>query len=184
MTSIARHYTARFVHPSSLPHRPASTIHAYSNPNQITVQFSAAPTPERDTVSFWGPIGKTHPVLGRKLGRVGRSYAKIAAAVLAIGLALALCAPFATYRSEQSFIDGAENGFGIDVILSWVQEHLDGCEDPRRASNGKQLQGTDSGWRWRVGVYRILARIEDGKAVIEVVRVGHRQGVYKSMPRL
>lgn len=143
-----------------------------------------SPTPERDTVSFWGPIGKTHPVLGRKLGRVGRSYAKIAAAGLAIGLALALCAPFATYRSEQSFIDGAENGFGIDVILSWVQEHLDGCEDPRRASNGKQLQGTDSGWRWRVGVYRILARIEDGKAVIEVVRVGHRQGVYKSMPRL
>lgn len=61
------------------------------------------------------------------------------------------------------------------IILSWVQEHLDGCEDPRRAPNGKQLQGTDSGWRWRVGVYRILARIEDGKAVIEVVRVGHRQ---------
>ena len=57
------------------------------------------------------------------------------------------------------------------IILSWVQEHLDGCEDPRRAPNGKQLQGTDSGWRWRVGVYRILARIEDGKAVIEVVRV-------------
>ena len=70
------------------------------------------------------------------------------------------------------------------IILSWVQEHLDGCEDPRRAPNGKQLQGTDSGWRWRVGVYRILARIEDGKAVIQVVRVGHRQGVYKNMPRL
>lgn len=36
------------------------------------------------------------------------------------------------------------------IILSWVQEHLDGCEDPRRAPNGKQLQGTDFGWRWRV----------------------------------
>lgn len=70
------------------------------------------------------------------------------------------------------------------IILSWVQEHLDGCEDPRRAPNGKQLQGTDFGWRWRVGVYRILARIEDRKAVIEVVRVGHRQGVYKNMPWL
>lgn len=47
---------------------------------------------------------------------------------------------------------------------------------------------TASGYRFRlalaVGVYRILARIEDGKAVIEVVRVGHRQGVYKNMPRL
>ena len=55
---------------------------------------------------------------------------------------------------------------------------------PAARTEWKQLQGTDSGWRWRVGVYRILARIEDGKAVIEVVRVGHRQGVYKSMPRL
>lgn len=66
-----------------------------------------------------------HPVLVRKLGRADRSYAKIAAVGLAIGLAMALCASFAKYRSEQSFIDGAENGFGIDVILSWVQEHLD-----------------------------------------------------------
>ena len=31
------------------------------------------------------------------------------------------------------------------IILSWVQEHLDGCEDPRLAPNGKQLQGTGSG---------------------------------------
>lgn len=63
------------------------------------------------------------------------------------------------------------------IILSWVQEHLDGCEDPRRAPNGKQLQGTDSGWRWRIGVYCILARIEDGRAIIEVESVGHRQGL-------
>lgn len=70
------------------------------------------------------------------------------------------------------------------IVLSWVQEHLNGCEDPRLAPNGKQLQGTDSGWRWRVGVYRILGRIEDGKAVVEVVRVGHRQGVCKNMPRI
>ena len=184
MTSIERHYTARFVHPSSLPHRPASTIHAYSNQNQITVQFFRSPRSKAGYGFLLRADWENAPRLGRKLGRAGRSYAKIAAVGLAIGLALALCASFATYRSEQSFIDGAENGFGIDVILSWVQEQLDGCEDPRRASNGKQLQGTDSGWRWRVGVYRILARIEDRKAVIEVVRVGHRQGVYKSMPRL
>ena len=38
-----------------------------------------------------------HPVLGRKLGRAGRSYAKIAAVGLAIGLAMALCASFAKY---------------------------------------------------------------------------------------
>ena len=45
---------------------------------------------------------------------IGKSYAKIAIVGLVIGLAMALCASFAKYRSEQSFIDGAENGFGID----------------------------------------------------------------------
>lgn len=45
---------------------------------------------------------------------IDKSYAKIAAVGLAIGLAMALCASFAKYRAEQSFIDGAENGFGID----------------------------------------------------------------------
>ena len=45
---------------------------------------------------------------------MGKSYVKILIVGLAIGLAMALCASFARYRSEQSFIDGAENGFGID----------------------------------------------------------------------
>lgn len=43
-----------------------------------------------------------------------KSYVKIVIVCLAIGLAMTLCALFATYRSEQSFIDRAENGFGID----------------------------------------------------------------------
>lgn len=41
-----------------------------------------------------------HPVLGRKLGRADRSYAKIAAVGLAIGLAMALRTSFAKYRYE------------------------------------------------------------------------------------
>lgn len=89
MTSIARHYTARFVHPSSLPHRPASTIHAYSNQNQITVQFFRSPrskagygfllsagseSPSRSRAIFWdavsasAPIRKEHPIIWLKTG--------------------------------------------------------------------------------------------------------------------
>ena len=45
---------------------------------------------------------------------IGKSYAKIAIVGSALCLAMVLCASFARYRSEQSFIDGAENGFGID----------------------------------------------------------------------
>ena len=49
---------------------------------------------------------------------MAKSYVKIVIVVLAVGLAMALCASFATYRSEQSFIDGAENGFGIDGMYA------------------------------------------------------------------
>ena len=70
------------------------------------------------------------------------------------------------------------------IILSWVQDYLDEYEDYLLFPCAKNLQGAERGWRSRVGVYRILGRIEDGKAVIKVVRVGHRQGVYKNMPRL
>ncbi len=49
---------------------------------------------------------------------MAKSYVKIVIVVLAVGLAMALCASFATYRSEQPFIDGAENGFGIDGMYA------------------------------------------------------------------
>jgi len=70
------------------------------------------------------------------------------------------------------------------ILLSWVKDNLDGCENPRAVASGKQMQGTDSGWRWRVGSYRVLGHIEDDKLVISVVRVGHRQGVYNNLPKM
>jgi mRNA interferase RelE/StbE len=33
-------------------------------------------------------------------------------------------------------------------------------------------------WRYRVGDYRIVASIEDGRFVVLVVTVGHRRQVY------
>jgi len=33
-------------------------------------------------------------------------------------------------------------------------------------------------WRWRVGDYRIIGRIEDFRLVIVVVRAGHRRDIY------
>lgn len=37
---------------------------------------------------------------------------------------------------------------------------------------------------WRVGSYRILGQILDDEIVINIVRVGHRQGVYGNLPKL
>lgn len=51
-------------------------------------------------------------------------------------------------------------------------------EDPR--SRGKALTGNLAGvWRYRVGDYRILCDIEDGRLVILVVDVAHGREVYK-----
>ncbi|MHB1462217.1 MAG: type II toxin-antitoxin system RelE family toxin [Armatimonadota bacterium] len=33
-------------------------------------------------------------------------------------------------------------------------------------------------WRYRVGDYRILCRIEDDKVVVLVLDVGHRRNIY------
>lgn len=51
-------------------------------------------------------------------------------------------------------------------------------EEPRPRGSRK-LEGEERTYRIRDGVYRIIYDIYDDVLVIEVVRVGHRQGVYK-----
>lgn len=70
------------------------------------------------------------------------------------------------------------------LILAWIQKNLADCDNPRAVIGGKQLVGTQAGWRWRAGNYRILGRLKDEVLLIEVVRVGHRQGVYMNLPEL
>lgn len=63
-------------------------------------------------------------------------------------------------------------------ILRTLEERIATLEDPRAL--GAPLTGEHSGyWRWRIGDYRVIARIEDGRVVILVVRVGHRREVYR-----
>jgi mRNA interferase RelE/StbE len=38
----------------------------------------------------------------------------------------------------------------------------------------------DSGYRFRVGDYRIIMDIDKGKLVILVIKVGHRKNIYKT----
>ena len=48
-------------------------------------------------------------------------------------------------------------------------------------ARGKGLSGNLSEyWSYRVGDYRIIARIQDNILQIEVVKVGHRRDVYDS----
>lgn len=63
------------------------------------------------------------------------------------------------------------------LILGWIRKNLEGCGDPR--VHGKELTANRSGeWRYRVGDYRIIAKIEDSRLIILVVTVGHRREIY------
>lgn len=64
------------------------------------------------------------------------------------------------------------------MILGWIRKNLEGCDDPRR--HGKGLTANRSGqWRYRIGNYRILAEIQDGKVLILILSVGHRRDIYQ-----
>lgn len=53
------------------------------------------------------------------------------------------------------------------------------ARNPRRV--GKALEGRLGGfWRYKIGLYRIMCRIEDEHLRIVVVAVGHRNDIYKS----
>ena len=62
-------------------------------------------------------------------------------------------------------------------VLNYFDNRIALSDDPR--SFGKPLKSTFSGlWRYRIGNYRAICRIEDEKLVILVVRIAHRSKVY------
>jgi mRNA interferase RelE/StbE len=52
------------------------------------------------------------------------------------------------------------------------------AEDPR-PPGATSLRGRE-GWRVRVGDYRIIYTIDDGRLVVVVVTLGHRKDVYRA----
>lgn len=63
------------------------------------------------------------------------------------------------------------------IIKAWIDKNLVNCENPRLY--GKGLTANRSGqWRYRIGDYRLICHIDDGKLVILALSVGHRREVY------
>lgn len=64
-------------------------------------------------------------------------------------------------------------------IKKFLDDRLSELENPR--SIGEALKGSRFGdlWKYRVGDYRIFARIDDRSVTIVVVKVGHRREVYR-----
>ena len=63
-------------------------------------------------------------------------------------------------------------------IIQTLKTRIALRDDPRELGNA--LVGELGGlWRWRIGDYRVIARIEDERITILVVRVAHRREVYR-----
>lgn len=62
-------------------------------------------------------------------------------------------------------------------LARFLSERITGDRDPREF--GKPLTGDKVGlWRYRVGRYRIVCKIDDAKLKVLVLRVAHRKDVY------
>lgn len=64
-------------------------------------------------------------------------------------------------------------------ILNFLHKRIAPIDDPR--SIGEALKGSQLGefWKYRVGAYRVIVRIEDTVLLVLVLRIGHRKSVYK-----
>ena len=62
------------------------------------------------------------------------------------------------------------------IITNWVENNLLNCEEPR--FSGKPLTGNFKGlWRYRIGSYRLLAKIYDGKLIIFAINRRQRRNI-------
>lgn len=52
-----------------------------------------------------------------------------------------------------------------------------------RPPGAEKLQGEEALYRVRVGDYRIVYRVDDGRLLVLVVRVAHRSDVYRQLAR-
>lgn len=66
--------------------------------------------------------------------------------------------------------------FTRTMILNWISKHLEDTDNP--FGTGKALTGDKTGlWRYRVGDYRLISKIDEGKLVILLVEIGHRSNI-------
>jgi mRNA interferase RelE/StbE len=64
-------------------------------------------------------------------------------------------------------------------ILKFLHQRIAKLDDPR--SLGETLHGSRLGefWKYRVGDYRLICKIDDDRLVVLVLRVGHRKEIYR-----
>lgn len=63
------------------------------------------------------------------------------------------------------------------IIVSWIEKNIEGTTNPRQ--HGKALSANRVGqWRYRIGDYRVIVKIEDDKLIVLIIALGHRKEIY------
>ena len=63
-------------------------------------------------------------------------------------------------------------------ILTYFRSRVLAADDPRKL--GTALTGDKGGlWRYRIGDYRAICKLEEERLVVLVLEVGHRREVYR-----
>ena len=67
----------------------------------------------------------------------------------------------------------------VKRIIEFLRLRLAQLENPRNL--GAALQGAELGnyWKYRIGDYRVIAKINDDKLIILVLKMGNRKEVYR-----
>lgn len=61
-----------------------------------------------------------------------------------------------------------------------LDDAIEALSDDPRPNGCRKLAGTSDRYRIRVGDYRIIYRVDDGKVTVLVLVIGHRREVYDS----
>jgi mRNA interferase RelE/StbE len=64
-------------------------------------------------------------------------------------------------------------------IIRFLRERVTLADDPRSLAHTLKGERLGEFWKYRVGDYRVIARIEDQKLLILVIRIRHRSDFYK-----
>ena len=64
-------------------------------------------------------------------------------------------------------------------LKSRLDEAIESLASDPRPSGCRKLSGTSDRYRIRIGHYRIIYRIDDGKVTVLVLAIGHRREVYE-----
>jgi mRNA interferase RelE/StbE len=69
------------------------------------------------------------------------------------------------------------------AILKKIDARIALLADDPQPKGVKKLQGCEELYRVRVGDYRIVYTMENGKLTIVIVRIGHRKEIYRLLKR-